>query len=67
VLLTGKVVKLESADEFTDKKQRAHIRVDGADVMYSVIRVPNEDKWTLDQVVSVFVHTEEKVPSVSTT
>jgi len=41
--LTGKVVKIESGNEFVDGVQRVYVRVANGDKdsMYSVLRVPN--------------------------
>jgi hypothetical protein len=54
--LTGKVVKVESAESFTDSKRRATIRVEQADSMYREVRLSMEDfEFELDQEVVITV------------
>jgi len=56
--LTGKVVKIESGSEFTDKLERAYIRVDQQGEFtgdpYSTFRVPN-DGYILDQTLDIYI------------
>ena len=56
--LTGKVVKVESGSEFTDKLERVYIRVDQQGEFigdpYSTFRVPN-DGYSLDQNVDIYI------------
>jgi len=52
--LTGKVVKIESGEDYLDKIERVTIRFNEGDGMYRELRVPNTDDYKLnEQVVAV--------------
>ena len=51
--LTGKVVKIESASEFADKKQRVVFKIN--DSFHGSLEVTNEDRLSLDDEIEIFV------------
>src|SRR5208282_4361934 len=52
MILSGRVVKIESAEVFTDKVQRAYVKVAEADgSMYAELRLLNVEHWAVDQVL----------------
>jgi hypothetical protein len=54
--MIGVVTELSSASEYTDKQQRATIRVsDEKGGQYGTLRVPNTDKWGLDDHVIITI------------
>ena len=56
--LTGKVVKVESAEGYKDGKSRVYISVDNGEEgyqMYRQFRIPNDDRLTIDDQVEMEV------------
>lgn len=54
--LTGKVVKVESGSQFTDKRQRVLVRVKEArDSFNNSLELINEEGWSLDDEIEIFV------------
>ena len=49
--LTGKVVKVESGDDYPDKTERVTIRFNEGDGMYRELRVPNLGDYELNDRV----------------
>jgi hypothetical protein len=57
--LTGKVIKVESGSEFTDKQERIYVKlIEGGDSLYNTFRVPNFG-YKLNDEVSVQVELVE--------
>jgi len=55
--LTGKVVKIESGSQFTDKQQRVLIRFNEAESgMYDSLRIINSDDYEIDDDIEVELH-----------
>jgi len=54
--LTGKVVKIESGSQFTDKQQRVLIRFNEVEAgMYDSLRVVNYNSYQIDDEVEMEV------------
>ena len=54
--LQGKVVKLESGTEFTDKIERVYIKLsEGGGSMYGTFSIPNVDRLDLEDEVDIHV------------
>jgi hypothetical protein len=52
--LTGKVVKIESGSQFTDKQQRVVIRFKDAEgSMYDSLRVVNSNNYDIDDEIEM--------------
>lgn len=52
--LTGKVVKIESGSQFTDKQQRVVIRFKDAEgSMYDSLRVVNSNNYNIDDEIEM--------------
>ena len=51
--LTGKVVKVESGDDYGDKIERITIRFNEGDGFYKELRLPNLDGYILNESVVV--------------
>ena len=51
--LTGKVIKVESGDDYGDKIERITIRFNEGDGMYKELRLPNLDGYKLNEQILV--------------
>lgn len=60
ITLNGRVKAIIAPSMYSDRRRRIEIKVEGSDVYFSELRVPDDGKFVLDQVVSIVVSEQEE-------
>ena len=55
VRLVGNISEISRAGLYSDRRERVTIAVEGAEPLYSELRLPNDQGWTVGQKVMVTI------------
>lgn len=55
LVLVGCITEVSNPDSYSDQEERVTVSVDGAEPLYSELRLPNTYGWTLGQRVVISI------------